>query len=278
MIRKLLSLLLLTIGNVAIGQNYIPIDSVRFTCKYLYEFQQDSLDINSKRNQMMTLQIGKHYSKYTATHRLYSDSVRKSYLGQPLTQALFNKILSLTGGTAVHSYCRNYIYKNYPESGDVTFTTYLNHIYPKVKKPIKFDWKVVADSDSIISGYNCKMAYTHFAGRDYIAWFTPDIPISDGPYKFYGLPGLILKISDRKNQHSFNLIQIEKPEISIPIFFKETKFNEMTANEYVKALNVRMAQLINIIQHEDGVVINDDETKSKALNNVKSRNNFIEKY
>ena len=47
-------------------------------------------------------------------------------------------------------------------------------------------------------------------GRNWIAWYTTDIPIQDGPYKFNGLPGLILKINDETGSHSFQFIGIKK--------------------------------------------------------------------
>jgi GLPGLI family protein len=58
-----------------------------------------------------------------------------------------------------------------------------------------------------------------YAGRDYKAWFTNEIPVSDGPYKFYGLPGLIVEIEDSKKQYTFELVSYktfsEKPKMWI---------------------------------------------------------------
>lgn len=53
----------------------------------------------------------------------------------------------------------------------------------------------VKDSLSILD-YKCIKATTRFRGRDYTAWVTKELPINDGPWKFYGLPGLILQIED----------------------------------------------------------------------------------
>ena len=53
-------------------------------------------------------------------------------------------------------------------------------------------------------------AETTFAGRKWYAWFTQEIPFQDGPYKFKGLPGLIIKVEDAKGDYSFDLMQTKK--------------------------------------------------------------------
>lgn len=47
----------------------------------------------------------------------------------------------------------------------------------------------------LIGGYLCRKATTQFRGREYIAWYTEAIPLLGGPWKFDGLPGLILEVS-----------------------------------------------------------------------------------
>lgn len=70
----------------------------------------------------------------------------------------------------------------------------------------KLEW-VITDENKTIAGYKCLKATTTFRGRKWIAWFTPDIPIASGPWKLYGLPGLILEISSVDNVYS---IQAQK--------------------------------------------------------------------
>lgn len=54
-------------------------------------------------------------------------------------------------------------------------------------------WSMVKDSVKTILGYECFMAESDYHGRHWKAWFTPEIPMSFGPWKLHGLPGLILK-------------------------------------------------------------------------------------
>ena len=53
-------------------------------------------------------------------------------------------------------------------------------------------WEISSEKDSILD-FEVQKATTHFFGRDYVAWFAPDIPLSDGPRRMHGLPGMILK-------------------------------------------------------------------------------------
>lgn len=56
------------------------------------------------------------------------------------------------------------------------------------------NWKLIPNETLTISGYECRKASLNFRGRDYIAYYTTEIPISFGPWKFKNLPGLILYI------------------------------------------------------------------------------------
>lgn len=56
----------------------------------------------------------------------------------------------------------------------------------------EMEWTIVEDSTKNILGYECVMAVTDYHGREWQAWFTPEIPVDDGPWKFHGLPGMIL--------------------------------------------------------------------------------------
>lgn len=76
------------------------------------------------------------------------------------------------------------------------------------------DWKILPETAKI-GDYKTQKAETTFAGRTWFAWFTMEIPFQDGPYKFSGLPGLIVKVEDSKGDYSFDLQEAKKiPEIA----------------------------------------------------------------
>ncbi|WP_213276997.1 GLPGLI family protein [Chryseobacterium indologenes] len=68
----------------------------------------------------------------------------------------------------------------------------------------KLNWKIKTET-STINEYPVQKATAEFNGRKWTAWFSKTIPFQDGPYKFYGLPGLIVKIEDEKKEFSWIL-------------------------------------------------------------------------
>ncbi|WP_419869217.1 GLPGLI family protein [Chryseobacterium sp. CT-SW4] len=68
------------------------------------------------------------------------------------------------------------------------------------------NWKILSETTTI-GEYKVQKAETDFAGRKWTAWFTTDLPYQDGPYKFSGLPGLIVKVEDSKGDYSFDLMK-----------------------------------------------------------------------
>ncbi|MDO5616340.1 MAG: GLPGLI family protein, partial [Cruoricaptor ignavus] len=81
--------------------------------------------------------------------------------------------------------------------------------YQYEEKPIIFDWQLQKGEKEIL-GYQCQKATTKYRGRTYTAWFSKDLPFSNGPYVFDGLPGLILEITSNDGEYHFTAIAIDK--------------------------------------------------------------------
>lgn len=86
----------------------------------------------------------------------------------------------------------------------------------------QIDWELKEDTLTI-KGYLCQKAECFFRGRNYTAWFSTDIPASNGPWKFGGLPGLILKVYDEDNSYVFECTHIEYADFSITDTYPDYK-------------------------------------------------------
>lgn len=108
----------------------------------------------------------------------------------------------------------------------------------------QFSWEITQEKKKE-KGYKLQKAITNFGGRKWIAWFTEEIPIPEGPYKFSGLPGLIVEISDSKNHYHYELTKvtklasdsntiniIEKPQGKTPIDITLGAYNKMLLDYY----------------------------------------------
>ncbi len=93
-------------------------------------------------------------------------------------------------------------------------------------------WELLTDTVHI-AGFNCHKAQTILGGRQYTAWYTTEIPISDGPYKFCNLPGLIIELSDTKNHYSFKLTGIYTDNISFS-FADRLEYTTVTRKQYLQ--------------------------------------------
>lgn len=107
-------------------------------------------------------------------------------------------------------------------------------------KAIEPKWKITTDTKKILD-YNCIKATTEFRGRQWIVWFTPDIPGDIFPWKLQGLPGAILEVSESKNIFSLKAnmvilnINYNKPKILEDLFEK----NLQNAEDYKNVITLQ---------------------------------------
>ncbi|WP_343686733.1 GLPGLI family protein [Chryseobacterium gleum] len=112
------------------------------------------------------------------------------------------------------------------------------------KEPTIKNWKLV-DESKVISTIMCKKAEVTFKGRNWIAWYAPEIPLPYGPYKFSGLPGLIVKITDDKGDFDFELIK------SVPTSKLKGKLITIRKNRYTDAIETTQQKLKQAVRNAD---------------------------
>jgi GLPGLI family protein len=178
------------------------------------------------------LDIGKHVSLFQSLWAYSRDAVRDSVFahGGNLEDAIAAQ--EKTGYP--RTYSRYVIFKNYPQENALTCIDRVSmkeYMYTEtLEKP---DWNIIPNSFRTIVGYRCQAAETNFRGRVWKAWFAADIPVSDGPWKLFGLPGLILKAEDETGEFSFTCIRIERQE-SHPILYNPKKAIKCTREEMTR--------------------------------------------
>lgn len=210
------------------GDKFKVIDDARIKCTYLLEYQSDSANKESINFEDMILFIGDSVSVFQSMNSYLRDSVMRNTQFNNASVAL----ASLSGYRTNFAYR---LFKNYPRREMSFIDRIPPHNYFLIEQPMNlFGWKIVKDT-ATISGYHCQKATAHFAGRDYIAWFTTEIPLSEGPYKFNGLPGLIIEISDTRKQYIFKLTSLERIKKGIRIEFPERNYIRTTQKKFDKA-------------------------------------------
>lgn len=116
---------------------------------------------------------------------------------------------------------------------------------------LNYTWKITNETKQI-QNYTCYKATTTFRGNNFEAWFTPDIPINAGPWKWYGLPGLIVEATDTDKSEVYLLEKIEKFTDEIP--FPSAKSEKLTLRKYFKNADEAMDAFLGEISDRNVTV------------------------
>lgn len=241
-------------------------DTSNYKAIYNLEYQKDSTDIHSKQNEKMVLLVGKDYSFFETFNNKYNDSLKESLVKNKtdisisISKALAQKKKSRFKFKILKSNMKTLVFDSYFSD---------NFIYEDNEK---LNWETTKTTDTI-SGYHCILATTIFAGRTYNAWFTTEIPISDGPYKFKGLPGLIIKIEDNKSQYVFTLESFQKKKETFE--FDKNIGIKVSKKEFYKSYNAFKKNFIAQLSQR-GFELDENTSRETQKRVQKSRNNELE--
>lgn len=110
-------------------------------------------------------------------------------------------------------------------------------------------WEIKSDT-ATLCGYRCQKAVCRFRGRDFTAWFTSQIPLRYGPWKLGGLPGLILKVTEKDHLYSFECVKIEKKKK--PLMKDAYKnYNKMDKEKVQKLQRGIIEDIGNFLEYKD---------------------------
>lgn len=206
------------------------IDSSDIECKYLVNFLTDTLDIHTKNEEITSLRIAKNgTSIFRSNQKAVFDSLSEASLDNSFKNPVNgNVVINLSNIKSPR-----FIPEVYKKDNNISIfdeVLGLTFEYPSVQK---IKWKL-EDETKIISTYKCRKAVGKYRNKEITAWYTEDIPISEGPYTFKGLPGLVIEAYDAKDYYHFTMISLKN--VKKPIL---TLRNESIQSDYQKFLRKR---------------------------------------
>ena len=229
--KKLYFVLLLTLAipRLAFSQNpinideYKVIDQSRFIITYEAMMTDDSLKPTKHNYDRLVLMVGDSISRcYSNTMHRYDSAFTVSERKGHDSYKNMSHFVGDSGGVWVPD-----VYKYF---GPKRMT--VMHRMGEARVPIYLydesldlmDWKMSFGTKEIL-GYPCFKAECDFRGRHWTAWFTMQIPVKDGPWKFGGLPGLILEMEESRGHYAFRCIGIEMQKKPI-IWYDGPRFED----------------------------------------------------
>ena len=205
----------------------VNIDEASLIVLYKLNFCSDSTNSDFLAYDEMFLFIGENISKFVSTEFHRYDTIVRGISSQEAFQLLYNSSTSLMPMTTFHSQ----ILKGFPENKITYLKNTLDGHYKYEESLNIFKWELHNETMTI-KGYNTQKASCKYGGREWIAWFTKDIPYNDGPYKFNGLPGLILKIYDKKRHYTYEVLYIAQPHKKTNIDFVDKNYYLLSKEEF----------------------------------------------
>lgn len=261
--KTIVSILLLASLAVQATAQEPVIDRAHMKCLYRYVYTFDTLK-NELRDDLLILQIGKEVSKCYSYYTFQSDSLQRTPDGAKVWSELFRRAIEKDGiyGDFPHVRMSTYVYKNYP-TGQMTITDRISlQDYCYVDSLHTQTW-TMGDSTREVLGYTCQQATADFRGRRWTAWFATDIPISDGPWKLGGLPGLILEAYDEGQQHVFTAVGLERVKDELIIFNRpfrgNHRFEQTNRLEFLRMERRFLMDSNSFFQMETGIDLLGDE-------------------
>lgn len=122
------------------------------------------------------------------------------------------------------------IFKNYP-AGKLTHTEKICTDWFRYEEDMpQLEWELT-DSTTTVLGYECHGAVCNFRGRRWTAFYCEEIPLMEGPWKLQGLPGLIMKASDKEGHYTFECIGI-KSNSDRPLTIYKVPYNNTSRAKY----------------------------------------------
>ncbi len=241
-------------------------------CVYLEDYVRFLEEPDNRRQDEWVLELGRNSSAFYGIWERKQLQLRDSLSAQGASLA------EIQSAQAQHPRSHQYgeIYKNYPRRGKMTEIDKLIKFFLVEEDMPDLKWEI-EDEEREVAEYVCRKAVTSFGNRTWYAWFTPEIPISDGPWKLCGLPGLILEAEDSEGHYHFRCVEIQVvEEEDTPLWIQPLKQNYIRCShsELQKNRVEQHTDLNGFIRKMMGITVQTLQTTPEVENRVW---NYIER-
>ncbi|NML56334.1 GLPGLI family protein [Chryseobacterium cheonjiense] len=229
--KKIFQLLILLYSVLYYTQSYKE-DGLRgeFTYRLRAKFDKRT---DNRYEELFALQVGNRRAFFASAVSLKGDSVMQN---SRVTTKNYDGSITLSYNDDAVIPKTNFNFTIIQTNENIQFFDSAGMSLFTYKQPVISNWEL-ADETKIINTIICKKAKVKFKGRNWIAWYAPEIPLPYGPMKFSGLPGLIIKITDEKEDYDFELVK------SLSVSQLKGKFINIRRNRYAGAIETTQAKL-----------------------------------
>ena len=202
----LFAILLPLLGISGQGQIIKDYSDAELEVYYNKHLEKDTAQMGTQvQDTKMSLRIGGGYALFAATRNMWVDSL-DVYNHEKYLELYFK--LNPIGEpvwTPLASFEDEYLFKNMPDGKNTVYQGFGFNRYTYEEDIEPQEW-ILGDSVRTILGYECRLAECDYRGRRWIAWYAPEIALSEGPWKLGGLPGLILEAYDSRRHYVFTAL------------------------------------------------------------------------
>lgn len=218
--------------KISTGQTFRKdtIDHKVLTVQYGLDALTDLSKPDARMQETLRLDIGRQASRFYSYTAFVADSVLAADMANGASSELIAQ-----HANQYQSQWSEQTFKNYPAGKVTTLDELAGDICRlRCEEPAeKPRWTLTQDTLTLL-GYRCTRATTQFKGRQWSAWYTTDIPVSEGPWKLCGLPGLILKAEDDEGHYRFTADGLEQSRGTEPILFGGKDYQSVDRKQYDK--------------------------------------------
>lgn len=250
----------------AFGQN-----AKSFSCVYQLNYRLDTATSYHK-NEEFILYINGSKSVFESKRKLAVDSVYNTLNDANFSQISFNQMASTLKRMQQPDF--NYIIYKDLSTKKILFTDQIEPLKRYAYEELIPVW-TINSATKTIGEYTCQQAVTSFRERIFTAWFTKQISIPDGPYEFSGLPGLVVEVSDSKNDYNFRLTNIKQLPVSIDMV-PSKKTTVTTREQFRKSVNDYNISAVDRAAQSGVTFSNPDAAKRTWKEKLSRRNNPLE--